>query len=69
MPIYEYVCPRCKTAFEEMRPFTEADKSVNCPKCNSEAQKRISNFASKTGSYLQPPTKSFKEKDGRGDEM
>ena len=37
MPIYEYVCPRCKTEFELMRPFNEADKPAKCPKCKSEA--------------------------------
>ena len=69
MPIYEYVCPNCQTEFEIMSPFSEADKSINCPKCHSEAQKRISNFASKTGSYLQPPAKPFREEDSRGDEI
>ncbi|MDO9334191.1 MAG: zinc ribbon domain-containing protein [Dehalococcoidales bacterium] len=62
MPIYEYLCPKCKTEFELMRPFNEADKPAICPKCNSEAQKQIANFASKTGSYLQSPAKPF----GRG---
>ena len=36
MPIYEYVCPRCKTEFEVIRPFSEADKPAKCPQCNSE---------------------------------
>ena len=62
MPIYEYLCPKCKTEFELMRPFSEADKPAICPKCNSVAPKQITNFASKTGSYLQSPAKPF----GRG---
>jgi putative FmdB family regulatory protein len=61
MPIYEYVCPRCKAEFEVMRPFNEADKPALCPQCNSEVQKQISNFASKTGSYLQSPAKPFRK--------
>jgi len=61
MPIYEYVCPRCKTEFELMRPFNEADKPAKCPKCKLEAQKQISNFASQTGSYLQSPAKRFRK--------
>jgi len=65
MPIYEYLCPRCKTAFEVMRPFGEADKPAVCPKCKSEAQRQISNFASKTGSYLQSPAKPFRKKGSR----
>jgi putative FmdB family regulatory protein len=62
MPIYEYACPKCKTELEVMRPFSEADKAVKCPKCNAVAQKQISNFASQTGSYLQSPAKPFKKK-------
>jgi putative FmdB family regulatory protein len=61
MPIYEYVCPKCKTEFEMMRPFSESDESASCPKCNSEAQRQITNFASKTGSYLQSPARPFKK--------
>jgi putative FmdB family regulatory protein len=68
MPIYEYVCPKCKTEFEVMRPFSEADKSAKCPQCNSEAQKQIANFASKTGSYLQSPAISFRKKAAEKDE-
>lgn len=61
MPIYEYFCTHCKMQFELMRPFSEADKPGMCPKCNLEAQKLISNFASKTGSYLQSPSKPFRK--------
>ena len=62
MPIYEYLCPKCKTEFQLMRPFSEADKPAICPKCNSVAPKQITNFASKTGSYLQSPAKPFRKK-------
>ncbi len=61
MPIYEYFCTKCRKGFELMRPFNEADKPTLCPECKSEAQKQITNFASKTGSYLQSPVKSFKK--------
>ena len=61
VPIYEYLCTKCKMQFELRRPFSEADKPAICPKCNSEAQKLISNFASKTGSYLQTPSKPFRK--------
>ena len=61
MPIYEYLCTKCGTEFELRRPFSEADKLATCPKCNSEAQKMLSNFASKTGSYLQSPSKPFRK--------
>lgn len=59
MPIYEYFCTKCGTEFELMRPFSEADKPGVCPKCNSRAQKSVSGFASKTGSYIQPPAEPF----------
>lgn len=62
MPIYEYLCTKCKMEFELMRPFNEVDKTAKCPKCKSEARKQISNFASQTGSYLQSPAKPFKKK-------
>ena len=62
MPIYEYACPKCNTEFEVMRPFSEADKAVKCPKCKVAAQKQISNFALQTGSYLQSPVKPFRKK-------
>ncbi len=61
MPIYEYLCTKCKTEFELIRPFNEADKPPKCPKCNSVAQKQIANFSSKTGSYLQSPAKRFRK--------
>ena len=61
MPIYEYFCTKCKTEFELMRPFSEADKAGVCPKCNSRAQKLVSGFGSKTGSYIQASTEPFRK--------
>ncbi len=61
MPIYEYACSKCNTEFELMRPFSEADKLAACPKCNSEAQKVVSGFACKTGSYLQASPEPFRK--------
>ena len=61
MPIYEYLCINCKTEFELMRPFSEADKGAVCPKCNSAAQKLVSSFGSKTGSYVQASSKPFRK--------
>jgi putative FmdB family regulatory protein len=60
MPIYEYLCPKCRMEFEIRRSFSEADKPAVCPKCNSEAQKLISGFACKTGSYIQASPKPFR---------
>ena len=60
MPIYEYRCTKCGTEFELMRPFSEADKAALCLKCGSEAQKLVSGFACKTGSYMQAAPKPFR---------
>jgi putative FmdB family regulatory protein len=44
MPIYEYRCEECETAFEKLvRAFRE---SVSCPECGSAAVERLlSTFA------------------------
>ena len=67
MPIYEYLCPRCKAEFDLMRPMSEADRPAACPKCGSEGQKLVSGFASKTGSHMQSPAKPFRGAPGRTD--
>ncbi|MCX6003461.1 MAG: zinc ribbon domain-containing protein [Chloroflexi bacterium] len=59
--MYEYLCTKCEKEFELVRPFNKADKPAKCPQCSSEAHKQISNFASKTGSYLQSPVKRFRK--------
>jgi putative FmdB family regulatory protein len=61
MPVYEYVCTKCNTEFELMRPFSEADKPAICPKCNSDGQKVVSGFACKTGACLQVSPKPFRK--------
>jgi putative FmdB family regulatory protein len=33
MPIYEYICPDCKTEVEILRSFDEADEPLNCDQC------------------------------------
>lgn len=60
MPIYEYVCPKCKTAFELRRSFSDSGKPGQCPKCNSSAQRLISSFACKMGSGIQTSEKPFR---------
>ncbi|MFC1962276.1 FmdB family zinc ribbon protein [Chloroflexota bacterium] len=60
MPIYEYFCPTCNMEFELVRNFNEFTQPVFCPNCKAESQRLISNFASKTGSYLQSPQKPLK---------
>lgn len=47
MPIYEYECPACGTAFNELMPI-DATAPPPCPRCGSTAaRKRLSRFAAK----------------------
>jgi putative FmdB family regulatory protein len=45
MPIYEYVCPSCKTKFELLRPMSRADEAASCPQCQQKAERVLSTFA------------------------
>jgi putative FmdB family regulatory protein len=41
MPIYEYVCQKCKKSFELVRRITEnGRKAATCPKCASKKVER-----------------------------
>ncbi|MBM3762186.1 MAG: zinc ribbon domain-containing protein [Acidobacteria bacterium] len=43
MPIYEYRCESCHTAFEKLRPMREAEQPTDCPRCgNTVAKKELS---------------------------
>ena len=43
MPVYEYECSECGTAFEKRMSFSEADLKPECPKCGSQqTNKKIS---------------------------
>ena len=46
MPIYEYVCNDCHTAFEAVLTLNEHDtEQVTCPKCNSRnVQQDVADF-------------------------
>ncbi len=35
MPIYEYRCEACHTAFEKLRPMREAESPTDCPLCGN----------------------------------
>jgi len=62
MAVYEYFCPKCRKEFELIRPMSEAGKPAKCPKCGTKAERLVSGFGSKTGSYLQAPEKPFRAK-------
>jgi putative FmdB family regulatory protein len=46
MPIFEYVCGKCKHSFETI---VQGNKQATCPKCNSrKLEKQLSIFAAAT---------------------
>jgi putative FmdB family regulatory protein len=57
--VYEYLCPKCRSQFELMRPMSEAEKPAICPKCGSETQKLVSGFSSKAGDSMQSACEPF----------
>jgi putative FmdB family regulatory protein len=50
MPIYEYVCKKCKNKFELMRPFSRSQEAADCPKCSSKADRILSTCYAMTSS-------------------
>ena len=46
MPVYEYQCQQCDKRFELLRPMSQIDAPVACPRCAStDARRAISVFA------------------------
>lgn len=51
MPLYEYVCINCGTAFEQFVRSASSQEEVTCPKCASTlVNKQFSTFGTKGGS-------------------
>ena len=48
MPLYEYVCPNCQCAFEELRPLRDYAALARCPRCATDSRRRASLFTSNT---------------------
>lgn len=46
MPVYEYRCPKCRTAFELIRPMSESSDAATCPKGHAGAERVVSLVAS-----------------------
>ena len=57
MPIYEYVCSECNSKFEQLRPLSQSNKEVNCPKCHKPARRKMSTFACFTTTAGGVPTR------------
>jgi putative FmdB family regulatory protein len=41
MPIYEYLCQRCRNRFSLLRPMRESEAPATCPECGSTETKRL----------------------------
>ncbi len=56
MPMYEYRCVDCGRVFEMLRSFSNADRDLKCPVCDSEdIQRLLSSFATAGGSTSGAP--------------
>lgn len=53
MPLFEYICVNCGTAFEQFVRSASAQEAVTCPKCASTlVNKQFSTFGMKgTGGF------------------
>lgn len=49
MPLYEYVCEKCETKFEALRPASRMDEPAPCPKGHPRSHRVMSMFAAKVG--------------------
>jgi len=46
MPLYEYRCKNCGEVFDKLRPLSQADGEIRCPRCDSEeTERQFSTFA------------------------
>lgn len=50
MPLYEYYCADCRSKFELLSPFTQADTGIVCQKCHGARVRRmVSVFQARRG--------------------
>jgi len=56
MPMYDYLCPKCGAAFEELRPMAERE-TAECPECGAAAKKQVSSFLGTSGSNGSAPSR------------
>ena len=46
MPVYEYYCDHCDRRFEALRPMSQSDAPMTCPRCATpDARRLVSVFA------------------------
>ena len=56
MPVYEYRCKSCDTAFEHLARTMSATEDIRCPSCDShDVEKALSVFAAREGARRPAP--------------
>ena len=59
MPIYEYICNKCKATFSLIQKVGSSEKDTTCPQCGSaEVKKKFSIFSSSTSKSSIEPSPS-----------
>ncbi len=52
MPLYEYICSKCKETFTVLQKVGSSEQDTTCPRCGSrEVKKLVSSFACGIGSF------------------
>ncbi|UCD34216.1 MAG: zinc ribbon domain-containing protein [Nitrospiraceae bacterium] len=55
MPVYEYICLKCKEKFSLLQSLHPAEKNTECPRCSSrDVKKVISSFCCGSGGKDSP---------------
>ncbi len=44
MPLYEYLCPVCRSKFELLRKASQMGDEASCPRCQSTSKRVLSTF-------------------------
>lgn len=53
MPLYEYYCPKCQHAFEEL---VRGDEQPECPQCRGKVERLLSIVAAHSRSSVSQPS-------------
>ncbi len=69
MPIYEFHCGACDTAFEVLVRASSTDQSHSCPSCDANAARVMSAFAAKTADKTSSPKPLSRNRPGRRVEL
>ncbi len=69
MPIYEFHCAECGSAFEVLVRAITADRDCHCPSCDGNAVRVMSAFTAKTTHKTSTPKPLNRNRPGRRVEL